>query len=153
MGLQSEQKKVGRHALASPPHVDLEEVRGYTRSNAYNYVQIRGRKYRFSTDRILCLETCAYFFFFPTIYFDLHVNLFRFYLPVLDQKSGAGPKIRRQQKKKKKSLAGESVGEVQCAGSKPPLSCRPATISLPQTHTPPALCVLHTAYFHLRRAL
>lgn len=70
MGLQSEQKKVGRHALAFPPLVDLEEVRGYTRSNAYNYVQIRGREYRFSTDRILCLETCAYFFFSPH-------NLFR----------------------------------------------------------------------------
>lgn len=65
MGLQSEQKKVGRYALAFPPLVDLDEVRGYTRSNAYNYVQIRGGEYRFSTDRILCLETCAYFFFSP----------------------------------------------------------------------------------------
>lgn len=78
------------------------------------------------------------------------MNLYCFYLPSSIKR--AEPKIRRQQKKKK-SLAGESVGEVRCAGSKPAFSCRPATISFKTPPTPLTLCVLHTAYFHLQHTV
>lgn len=141
--------------------MDLEEVRKYTRSHTYNYLQIRGGEYRFFTDHVLCLESRAHFFF-PH-------NLFRpprepvlFLSPVLNQKSGAGPKIRRQQKRKRKALAGESVGEVRCAGRKSPPSRHPATISLPHhpsSHptsqpTPhhPQSCAFYTLLTFIRSA-
>lgn len=164
MGLQSEQKKVGRHALAFPPLVDLDEVRGYLRSNAYNYVQIRGGEYRFFSLMASSVWKPVHISFFSP-----H-NLFRpphepvpFLSPVLDQKSGAGPKIRGYKREKKKSQAGESVGAM-CRKQTPAFlslchhliahhhpGTHPTSRPAPPTHS--ALCVLHTAHFHLRRTI
>lgn len=80
---------------------------------------MRGREYRFFSDHILCLETRAYFFFSHNLFRPPHEPIL-FLSPVLHQKSGT--KDKKATKGKKTSLAGENVGEAQCAGGKPVLS-------------------------------
>lgn len=79
--------------------MDPKEVCGRKLFNADNYVQMRGREYRFFSDHILCLETRAYFFFSHNLFRPPHEPIL-FLSPVLHQKSGTKDKKATKEKKK-----------------------------------------------------